>query len=118
MNILHRAPRALIVVALAVLAPGQVAAAAQVTVTTPWIEVHGSRLRLIAGSDPAKPGQSYLAGIEVVLADGWKTYWRMPGDAGVPPTFDWTGSSNAASIEVLYPAPMRFSEPAAETIGY
>ena len=50
-----------------------------------------------------------------MLAEGWKTYWRMPGDAGVPPVFDWAGSTNVASVKVLYPAPSRMKEPAAET---
>jgi DsbC/DsbD-like thiol-disulfide interchange protein len=60
----------------------------------------------------------YLAGLEIVLADGWKTYWRMPGDAGVPPSFDWAGSGNVAAIKVLYPAPMRMPEAGGESIGY
>src|SRR5262245_57588765 len=71
-------------------------AAAENTVATPWMELQGARLRLIAG--PAGNGSArYLAGVEVVLADGWKTYWRMPGDAGVPPSFDWSDSANTAS---------------------
>jgi DsbC/DsbD-like thiol-disulfide interchange protein len=62
--------------------------------------------------------KAYLAGVEVELAQGWKTYWRMPGDAGVPPMFDWSKSVNTAAITVLYPAPMRLQEPAAQTVGY
>ena len=34
---------------------------------------------------------SRLAGIEIRLAPGWHTYWRAPGSAGIPPTFDWSG---------------------------
>ncbi len=86
--------------------------------TSPWVEIHTARTRLIAGPAAAKPAKSYLAGVEILLAEGWKTYWRMPGDAGVPPVFDWTDSANVASIKVLYPAPSRLHEPAAETIGY
>ena len=52
------------------------------------------------------------------MADGWKTYWRMPGDSGVPPTFDWAGSANVASTKVLYPAPMRMPEAGGVAIGY
>jgi DsbC/DsbD-like thiol-disulfide interchange protein len=52
------------------------------------------------------------------LDDGWKTYWRMPGDAGVPPQLDWAGSDNAADIKVLYPAPRRIPEAGGEVIGY
>ena len=65
-----------------------------------------------------KGAKAYLAGVEVTLSEGWKTYWRMPGDAGVPPAFDWTGSANVASVNVLYPAPSRMHEGGAQTIGY
>jgi DsbC/DsbD-like thiol-disulfide interchange protein len=49
---------------------------------------------------------------------GWKTYWRNPGDSGVPPTFDWTGSKNLKHAEVLYPAPHRFADAGGTAIGY
>jgi len=50
---------------------------------------------------------------------GWKTYWRYPGDAGVPPRFDWSGSENLASAEVRWPAPTRFvDESGTKSIGY
>src|SRR5262249_19964452 len=76
------------------------------------------RARLLTGPPAAGGTKAYLAGVEIALDDGWKTYWRMPGDAGVPPNFDWSGSSNVARVTVLYPAPARMTEPAAETIGY
>lgn len=85
--------------------------------STPWTELHASRVRLIAG--PAGTGQGqYLAGLEMVLADGWKTYWRMPGDSGVPPSFDWSGSVNLAKATALFPAPMRMPEGGGMAIGY
>ncbi len=85
---------------------------------TPWIEAQAARVRLLAGADAAHPGKALLAGVEITMAEGWKTYWRNPGEAGVPPSFDWSGSSNTASIKVAYPAPMRLVDPAAEMIGY
>jgi DsbC/DsbD-like thiol-disulfide interchange protein len=92
------------------------AAAAETGLASPWTELHaGSRMRLVAGATTPKGA---TAGVEIVLADGWKTYWRMPGDAGVPPRFDWKGSANVGAVKVLYPAPARLQEPAAETIGY
>jgi DsbC/DsbD-like thiol-disulfide interchange protein len=85
---------------------------------TPWVEAQAARVRLLAGADPAQLGKVFLAGVEIAMADGWKTYWRHPGEAGVPPHFDWSGSSNTASIKVMYPAPVRLIDPAAEMIGY
>ncbi len=60
-----------------------------------------------------------LAGVEIDLAGDWKTYWRVPGDAGKPPDFDWSGSENLASARVIWPAPQRFTDlESGETIGY
>src|SRR4051812_8703909 len=67
-----------------------------------WAAGNNSRARLLSGNG--------IAGVEVQMPDGWKTYWRSPGDAGgVPPSFDWSKSSNLESAQVLYPAPKRFS---------
>jgi DsbC/DsbD-like thiol-disulfide interchange protein len=54
----------------------------------------------------------------VKLAPDWKTYWRMPGEAGIPPQFDWSASANVAMVDVAYPLPSRFSDESGETIGY
>jgi len=49
-----------------------------------------SAVRLIAGSRPrARSADALRAGIEIRLKGGWHTYWRYPGDAGVPPQFDF-----------------------------
>lgn len=81
-----------------------------------WADGHNVRTRLIAGS---KGGPGIIAGLEMELADGWKTYWRTPGDAGgVPPEFDWSGSTNVAEAIVTYPAPIRMTDRAGNTIGY
>jgi len=87
---------------------------------TPWQHGHGSSARLLVGSSPeADDSVRLLAGVEVRLAEGWKTYWRQPGDSGgIPPRFDWTGSVNLSGARVLYPAPERLSDPTGESIGY
>ena len=73
------------------------------------------RVSLIGG---AVEGQGFVTGLLVDLDDGWKTYWRMPGDAGIPPAFDWSKSVNLKSAEVRYPVPTRFHDDAGETIGF
>lgn len=87
---------------------------------TPWQHGLGSSTRLIIGSQPRPDGTLRLiAGIEIRLADGWKTYWKRPGDSGgIPPQFDWSQSVNLAGTRVLYPAPERLTDQAGESIGY
>jgi DsbC/DsbD-like thiol-disulfide interchange protein len=73
-----------------------------------WSEASHSSLRLIRGSN-MKPGE-YRAGIVLRLNPGFKTYWRHPGDSGVPPVFRFDGSHNLDEIIVHYPAPRRFDD--------
>jgi DsbC/DsbD-like thiol-disulfide interchange protein len=87
-------------------------------VASAWVDLNSARARLLAGPPAAQPGKSYLAGVEIALADGWKTYWRSPGDAGVPPAFEWAASTNVAAVNVRYPAPVRMHESGAEVLGY
>lgn len=61
---------------------------------------------------------SYMAAVELQLAPGWKTYWRSPGDAGIPPSFDWSGSQNVKSVRIHWPAPEVFEANGMQTIGY
>jgi suppressor for copper-sensitivity B len=58
------------------------------------------------------------AGIEIRLAPGWHTYWRSPGDAGIPPQVDWKGSRNLAGARIAWPAPRRVSLAGFETAAY
>src|SRR3981081_2121280 len=76
-------------------------------------------IRLIAGSQrKAADATVYRAGVEIRLADGWKTYWRYPGDSGVPPRFDFTRSRNVKSVTVRWPAPQRLTDESGTSIGY
>ena len=59
-----------------------------------------------------------LAGVQIELDPGWKTYWRVPGESGVPPLFDWSGSDNLKHAKVLFPAPTRLNDQGGEAIGY
>lgn len=63
-------------------------------------------------------GSIYRAGMDVRLLPGVMTYWSFPGDAGVPPVFDFAGSDNVAQASVLYPAPQRIVEEGATVFGW
>ena len=61
---------------------------------------------------------SHMAALHLRLAPGWKTYWRAPGDAGIPPVFNWSGSRNTAHVDVLWPAPHVFRQSGMRSVGY
>lgn len=59
-----------------------------------------------------------MAAIRFDLAAGWKTYWRSPGDAGIPPIFNWSGSENLAGVRIHWPRPHVFTVNGMQSIGY
>lgn len=59
-----------------------------------------------------------MAGLQMQMAPGWHTYWRAPGDAGIPPSFDWSGSQNVAAVRIHWPRPQAFSTAGTATLGY
>jgi len=59
-----------------------------------------------------------MAGLKLTLAPGWKTYWRAPGDAGIPPAADWTGSDNLGAARFHWPVPEIFDLSGMRSIGY
>lgn len=59
-----------------------------------------------------------MAGLRLRLQPGWKTYWRAPGDTGIPPAFDWSGSDNLRAVRVHWPTPQVFEDYGLRTIGY
>lgn len=85
-----------------------------------WDTQNHTASRLIAGARVAGSNAKALrAGVEIKLDPGWHTYWRDPGDSGVPPKFDFSGSDNVKSVTVLWPAPDRFPDGAGgNSIGY
>lgn len=85
-----------------------------------WDKEMHAEARLIAGSVIKTSGASFVrAGVEIRLDPGWKTYWRQPGDSGVPPALDFGGSENVNAVKVLWPAPERFPDGAGgNSIGY
>lgn len=64
------------------------------------------------------PEGGRVAALRIALDPGWKTYWRVPGDVGVPPMLDFSGSGNLAHMEVIWPAPEVFDQDGARTVGY
>ncbi len=75
--------------------------------------------RLVTAQNGVAPGAGNISGgLYVKLSENWKTYWRTPGEVGIPPSIDWTGSENIANVDFLWPAPIRFRAFGIENFGY
>jgi DsbC/DsbD-like thiol-disulfide interchange protein len=89
--------------------------AAAHAVRSEWVDADAAKMRVLL----AGPREDGLAGgIEFALEPGWYTYWKNPGEAGVPPMFDFSGSKNVADVAVLYPAPERYDDGTSVSLIY
>ncbi len=64
------------------------------------------------------PQGNRISALQLRLQPGWKTYWRSPGDSGLPPSFDWQGSANLADVTFHWPAPEAIRSGDDMTLGY
>ena len=74
------------------------------------------RLEILDGGQTSDG--TYVAALRISLHDGWKTYWRAPGDAGIAPQFNWRGSQNLGNVSMTWPAPEVFDQNGMQSIGY
>jgi suppressor for copper-sensitivity B len=83
-----------------------------------WAKADLVEARLVSAVEGMGDLRTVPLGVELRLKPGWKTYWRSPGDAGLPPTLDWSGSTNLAGATLAFPAPQRFQLFGLQTFGY
>lgn len=62
-------------------------------------------------------GSRYVGGLQITMDPGWKTYWRVPGEGGIPPSLDARGD-NIAAFSFDCPLPHRIASEGGEAIGY
>ncbi len=98
------------------------AAGPAAALSSDWLDHDQARVRLLAapggGPSGAESGEDLRLGLQFELEPGWKIYWRTPGQAGIPPELDWSGSDNLAAAEIRWPVPHRFTLFGIDTFGY
>lgn len=93
-------------------------AGSAIAASSDWAKTDFTSVRLISAVDGTAALDEIPLGLEFKLDEGWKIYWRNPGDAGLPPTPDWSASENVSDVTIDWPAPHRFSIFGLETFGY
>ncbi len=83
-----------------------------------WQDEDMARARLISSQTATNNEKTVLLGFQIELKKGWKTYWRTPGDSGLPPVFEWAGSQNIETAKIKWPRPDGFDSFGLHTWGY
>jgi DsbC/DsbD-like thiol-disulfide interchange protein len=82
-----------------------------------WYSSEGGKVRLVTSGKADAAGRIHGA-LDIALKPGWKTYWRDPGDAGVPPQIDVSASTNIVDATLSFPAPQRHDDGYGKWAGY
>ncbi|HMQ57085.1 MAG TPA: protein-disulfide reductase DsbD family protein [Rhizobiaceae bacterium] len=81
------------------------------------VSVDGGAVTLIV-AEPQASEITMRGALKVDLKPGWKTYWRDPGDAGVPPQIDISQSENVSGVTLRFPPPVRLADAYTVFAGY
>lgn len=89
--------------------------------STGWIsapEHPPVKMRMMSTGEQSNDGKIIQTVLDVELSGDWKTYWRSPGEGGIPPSWDWSQSSNIESVEWHWPIPKYYEQLGVMTLGY
>jgi thiol:disulfide interchange protein DsbD len=73
---------------------------------------------LVAETDAVRPGRPLTVGVRLEMEKGWHTYWRNPGDSGLPTRARWDLPEGFAAGEIQWPYPDRFRTGPLVSYGY
>ena len=85
---------------------------------TQWSNGIESKVRVISPFTHNNNQNEIYLGLQYKLQNGWKTYWRSPGDGGFPQNIDWSASKNIKNLKILWPTPQEFEILGIQSIGY
>ena len=86
------------------------AATDALALSSAWQRSDVTEVRLVSAQDAIDVAGKASIGLQFRLAPGWKIYWRSPGESGLAPQIDWSGSANLETVAVSWPLPERFIE--------
>ena len=77
-----------------------------------------AKVALLAEAEGIRAGRPFRVGLQIKLAPGWHTYWKNPGDAGLPVRLKWTLPEGFSAGPIQWPAPERIPAPPLMSYGY
>jgi thiol:disulfide interchange protein DsbD len=71
---------------------------------------HHTKIRLLADVKAITPGSQFTIGVLMRMDEGWHTYWKNSGEAGLPTQIDWTVPEGFVAGEIQWPVPHKYNE--------
>ena len=77
-----------------------------------------TQVQLLLSANPARPGDTIWAGVDLKMDAGWHTYWKNPGDSGIATTIKWDLPPGVTAGEIQRPLPEKLPPAEVTTYGY
>jgi thiol:disulfide interchange protein/DsbC/DsbD-like thiol-disulfide interchange protein len=71
---------------------------------------HHTRIKLLANVKSVKPGGEFLVGVLMTMDEGWHTYWKNPGEAGLATEINWSLPRGFSAGDIRWPLPHKYNE--------
>ena len=85
---------------------------------TASVKTEHAKATLILSRDRAQPGETLWAALKIEMDPGWHTYWRNPGDSGLPGALEWTLPAGVTAGDIVWPVPERIPYGPLINFGY
>ncbi|MBI1976468.1 MAG: hypothetical protein HYS56_03055 [Candidatus Omnitrophica bacterium] len=82
------------------------------------LETEPTRAELISEVKTVEPGKSFWVAVRLTMEEGWHTYWKNPGDSGLPAVVTWELPQGCRAGELLWPLPERIESGIVVNFGY
>ncbi len=74
--------------------------------------------RLLTEQASVAPGQTLSVGVHLEQREHWHTYWKTPGDIGLPTEITWTFPGGGTASDHIFPVPLRYDQDGMVSFGY
>lgn len=79
---------------------------------------HHVQAELVSEVESIQPGQPFWLGLHLRMEPGWHTYWKNPGDSGLPTRLTWKLPAGFEAAPIEWPYPKPFSQGPVTSYGY
>lgn len=87
-------------------------------ISSGWQQAKHLQAELVSEYHTVQAGQSLLLALHFIPDEHWHTYWRNPGDSGLPTSIEWQLPAGVTAGDIQWPTPQAFSIPPMMNYGF